>query len=458
VIIYKTVTNIYLVHSDTMAIATTSTSGGYENQFVNTPPDTLVCKICIHPCRDPYLSGCCGHNFCKSCLDNAMRSDATCPLCRTEPFAIFPNKLSDREIRSLHVMCTNKERGCEWQGELNNINNHLGNSSGCRYEDVKCSNKCGMMLQRQHLTSHTETECPCRKFDCKYCQGTGEYQFIEGEHKEQCPKLPLPCPNKCEVGSVPREDMDAHRKECPLEIVQCEYHNVGCEEKITQIRKREHEQQQMEEHLSLTKRRLTDTQQELADTKLQLSKSVELMNALMVTLHQATGQASPTSAASAVSVAQWWVKLTAMATMFKSGDQACPVVINISEFSKKKRENTAWYSGPFYTHTKGYKICLLIYPSGQDYAEGTHISVFLCLMKGSHDDELTWPLSGKFEVKLLNQISDCEHYSMVWLYDGHTSDSSAGRVVDGDIGRGSGYFQFISKKKPPQGHSYTSVP
>ena len=85
------------------------------------------------------------------------------------------------------------------------------------------------MIERRYLTSHVETECPRRKVNCQYCHDTGEHQFIEGQHKEECPKLPLPCPNKCEVGSVPREDMEAHRKECPLDMIQCEYHNVGCE-------------------------------------------------------------------------------------------------------------------------------------------------------------------------------------------------------------------------------------
>ena len=85
------------------------------------------------------------------------------------------------------------------------------------------------MIERRYLTSHVEVECPRLKVNCQYCHDTGEHQFIEGQHKEECPKLPLPCPNKCEVGSVPREDMEAHRKECPLEMIQCEYHNVGCE-------------------------------------------------------------------------------------------------------------------------------------------------------------------------------------------------------------------------------------
>ena len=157
---------VFIFNSDNMAIATPSASGGYENKFVDAPPDALVCKLCIHPCRDPYLTGCCGHNFCKSCLDNARRVVTNYPFCRNEEFTIFPNKLSDREVRSLHVICTNKERGCEWQGKLNDINNHLGNSDGCQFEDVKCSNECGKMLQRQYLARHVETECPRRKFDC----------------------------------------------------------------------------------------------------------------------------------------------------------------------------------------------------------------------------------------------------------------------------------------------------
>ena len=52
--------------------------------------------------------------------------------------------------------------------------------------------------------------------------------------------------------------MEAHSKECPLEMVQCEYHNVECEERMMRKRKREHEEEKMEQHLSFTKRRLTD--------------------------------------------------------------------------------------------------------------------------------------------------------------------------------------------------------
>ena len=68
------------------------------------------------------------------------------------------------------------------------------------------------------MANHTEVECPRRKVDCQYCQLSGEYQFIEGQHKEECPKFPINCPNKCEVGSIPCEAVLAHRQECPSKL------------------------------------------------------------------------------------------------------------------------------------------------------------------------------------------------------------------------------------------------
>ena len=196
-------------------------SGGYDYEFAVTVPDRLICKVCHFPSQDPCLSVCCGHTFCKSCSDAARSVTKDCPTCRDIHFPVVQNKQSDREIKSLCIFCTNKKKGCEWQGELNDINNHLGNSDGCQFEEMKCSNECGKMIERQYLTSHVETECPRRKVNCQYCHDTGEHQFIEGQHKEECPKLPLPCPNKCKIGSVPRKNMKAHRRVCQLEIVKC---------------------------------------------------------------------------------------------------------------------------------------------------------------------------------------------------------------------------------------------
>ena len=41
-------------------------AGGYDYHFVKQPLEMFVCKICHSPSRDPHLSMCSGHTFCKS--------------------------------------------------------------------------------------------------------------------------------------------------------------------------------------------------------------------------------------------------------------------------------------------------------------------------------------------------------------------------------------------------------
>ena len=424
--------------------------GGYDYHYVDSPPERLVCMLCGIPCRDSFLSVCCGHNFCKCCMDGFKEVTAipltvmsSCPVCRNEEFVTFPNKQADREIRSLRVMCTNKERGCEWQGELNDINNHLGNSDGCLFEDVKCSNECGKMLQRQYLTSHVETECPCRKVDCQYCYITGEHHLIQGEHKEQCLKLPLPCPNKCEVGSVPREDMEAHRKECPLEIIQCDYHSIGCTVKVNRATKRKHDEEKVGEHLLMIK--LAKTEDRLACTETKLSLTETRLGSLEVMLHRLIN--TTRSSSSLISSAQWSFHLSTMATRVKLLPQICPVIIKMSDFGEYKELKVCWYSDPFFSHNGGYKLCLRVDAAGHSSGKDNHLSAFLYLMKGPHDDKLTWPLRRKFEMKLLNQIGDCEHHSEMVHFNELVRSDVAGKIINGErANRGRGHQQFILNK------------
>ena len=69
-------------------------TGGFVEQFVSTPLDRYFCVICQHPSRDPRLSVCCGHVFCKSCVDKVKHP---CPTCQDKRFVTFPNKQLDHE-------------------------------------------------------------------------------------------------------------------------------------------------------------------------------------------------------------------------------------------------------------------------------------------------------------------------------------------------------------------------
>ena len=105
------------------------------------------------------------------------------------------------------------------------------------------------------------------------------------------------------------------------------------------------------------------------------------------------------------------------------------------QFATRKASGIQWCSHPFYTQSGGYKLCICVKAGGEGDDKGSHLSVQLHLMKGSHDDELAWPLSANVMVSLVNQISDNEHHS-------------SGRVVNGELAaRGWGMNTFVSNEK-----------
>lgn len=59
------------------------------------------------------------------------------------------------------MCCTSEVMNCEWKAELNDINDLLGNSSGCLFGEIKSSNEYGKMIERYYLIFHVETVCPC---------------------------------------------------------------------------------------------------------------------------------------------------------------------------------------------------------------------------------------------------------------------------------------------------------
>ena len=392
-------------------------AGGYSYHFVASPSELVKCVICHLPSKDPHLSECCGHIFCATCLQQCKTTpnvERVCPMCKDSSFNTIPNKQIDREVRSLQIHCKNKAKGCTWQGEVNDISKHLKNSDGCQYEDVKCTYKCRKRIQRQYLTDHITSKCPRRKVNCQYCHINGEFKFIEGEHREECNKFPLSCPNKCEVGSIPREDMEAHRKECPLEMIQCEYHNVGCDVRMARKRKHSHLEENMGSHLHMTKLKLAKTEDKLLSTE----KRVDNLEKMWIRLLQTNTESNSTTTA-----INWASQLETSALTVPN--QTCPIFIKLPQLASHLKSGNVWYSEPFYIDKDGYRMRL--YTKTNDDNSG--VAVGLHLMKGPHDDKLPWPLRRKFEIKLMNQISDSEHQSGTLIFN-EKADKAAGRVID----------------------------
>ena len=117
---------------------------------------------------------------------------------------------------------------------------------------------------------HVRMHCRLRNISCKHCHKVGVLQFIKGDHKNEYQKFPVCCPNRCGTGTILRENMKAHMEECPLKMINCEYHNVDYEVRVACNGRMRHEKANVNEHLQMTKQKLCDTEERLAILELKM--------------------------------------------------------------------------------------------------------------------------------------------------------------------------------------------
>ncbi|CAF0946417.1 unnamed protein product [Adineta ricciae] len=69
------------------------------------------------------------------------------------------------------------------------------------------------------------------------------------------------------------------------------------------------------------------------------------------------------------------------------------------------KKQASIYSPAFYTHPKGYKICLRLYVNGDLTGKDAYISLFYVIKRGEYDDTLKWPFNLQATFTLINQSS-----------------------------------------------------
>ncbi len=229
-----------------------SSYGGYDYTFVDDPPDDTVCQICRLVAKDPSQMDCCGKIYCNSCLtelDEYVSSWLTCPNCRRAGKR-FRDHRSDRQIKSLKIMCTKAGEGCDWVGMLSELDDHT--QKQCGYCTVTCPHpECAEEVMASDLRHHIDEKCPYRNYSCPDCQKSGPYQSIVTTHREECPAVEVECPNGCEAGGITRGSLRQHRTVCTMEVVACTYAEAGCEVRIMRKELEAHGKDSLELHLSL---------------------------------------------------------------------------------------------------------------------------------------------------------------------------------------------------------------
>ena len=193
---------------------------GYDCEFVERPPVQVQCEcpVCLLVLRHPQQVTCCGNSFCKVCIDRVVKDGKPCPTCN-KALSTFPNKGLRRTLGGFRVYCSNKDEGCEWVGELGDIERHLNTKpsskrqlKGCLFEEVACI-YCTCLFQRRYIHEHqSNDECPKRPYICKHCGHDATYEEVMQGHYQALVEV---------QSREPEQHVDLSG--CPLEIVTCDF-------------------------------------------------------------------------------------------------------------------------------------------------------------------------------------------------------------------------------------------
>ena len=207
---------------------------GFDCEFVEEPPKYLQthCLFCLLILREPYQVTCCGKSFCKECITKIRGRSRICPACRQDKCEIFPNQGLQQPLYGFAVFCSNKERGCVWEGELGQLDQHINSNPakekqlvGCGFINIAC-----LFCDRPHLRREVEC-CPKRPFTCSMCNAyKSTYEDVVNSHAPVCKCRPVECPNSCGIQNLQRPQLENHvSRQCPLTYVKCD---AGCDAKV----------------------------------------------------------------------------------------------------------------------------------------------------------------------------------------------------------------------------------
>ena len=374
--------------------------------FITEPPKSRFCPICFELLTEPYQIVKCGHHVCQQCHTKLLTSGKKeCPVCR-EPNVLSNahlDKFLQREINDIKVRCQHHREGCEWTGEVRDLQSHLDpDKRKCNYILLPCSFGCGERIRSGAMRDHLKRYCTKRQMSCQYCSYCSSYDIVTAKHLPICLQVPVTCPNNCKKKGLKREQLQAHIDECPLQVISCPFTSAGCTVKLPRNEMEKHEATAVCEHLRL----------------------------VMMKLHLNQETSTPVA------------RISPLPFLYNQA----PMEFIISDYHEKKEANEEFNSSPFYTHKRGYKLRLNVFPNGFGKGSGSHLSVYAQRMRGEYDNELEWPLEGDIRVELLNWRADKNHHSHVIPFSRYRDPDGTytSRLTDQETAPGLGKPQFIS--------------
>ena len=429
-------------------------------QFVNDLSEEYQCHICLSLLDDPHLTTCCGHHFCKNCIFKVAQANQACPMCKAEGFVAVVDKNVHRKIRALPVYCQFRGKGCEWQGEFRELEQHLDPvREHCKFNAIVCSKGCGQTVLRSHLEAHLLKECPNRDQECQHCNLVMLCARMQVHIETECTQIPIACPNGC-TEQVLRGDALKHVEVCPMRLVRCRFSEFGCNLQLQLQEVRKHMEEFSEKHLFMIAECSSKQKKDSAKMKAQLSHLEGcLLQKEKEVAHlkkELSLQQQNTKKCLLQQEKQFQEKIDQLELMLNSMNipsrfedvqhrimiletqvPVPPYYFTVSNFTLHKQGNTQWTCPSFFSRVGGYKMAIEVSANGEGVGRNTHVSVYIRIMHGEYDDMLRWPLRASVTIQLISQSGNEAHYEMT------TPQYEWAQVTSGMIGAGWGWDKFI---------------
>ena len=399
---------------------------GFECEFIQKPPKAIQfeCPICLLVLKEPYQATCCGKSFCKECIHRIKAANQACPTCNDKEFTLFPNKGLQQSLYDFRVYCMNKSEGCEWTGELRELDNHLNSDppadkylEGCPFMPINCPSCTNCKLLRKDVKDHlcdningfvrcivsTKQENTQLKVQMDNNEGekrhleqcVGELEEKVGEHNRKINMLELK-----------NEDLEKEVKERNERLSSIEGDNQYLQQEVTEL------QAKVKELNEKNKQQVTELQakvKELNEKNKEFEMKIRQLENMRISFRPPPDQ-----------------------TFSVTGTYRPKAEFTMTDFEEYQKDDDMWVSPYFYTHPNGYKMCLCVFAYGFGPSHGTHLSVCVLLMPGEFDDNLKWPFCGVVCIKLMNQEEDRDHVIKEAHCPMGTPIEGSGRVINAE--------------------------
>ena len=437
---------------------------GYELSALDEKREDIfpryACWICRLLVRHAVQTSC-GHYYCESCVSARCREgddevffscgavdgrDGRCGrlLRRVDCFDDLGVR---RSVNALAVSCRRAEVGCPWKGTVAALEPHV--KEDCLYELAGCpSSGCPVRIAKIDLQQHLQLECLHRQKTCDSCNRVVTAREAERHLREECPGVPVDCPD-CNATGLVRRDLPEHRDalfgDCDGVRGPCPFSTVGCTATSLMARAgvRRHLDDDARRHLVLllrqSMRSLQAGEKWEASTAERCRELLDRVRAVEERCDRLAGSES-TRRDDGSDLAgrcrrldelvqnhevlfQELVKRLdrvekslpaspslSIAASDESGSIDGTLVWRIDEFRRKRQEarqtsdpEKCLYSPSFRVERFGYKVRLCAYLDGDGTRRRTHLALFFQLMRGDYDALLQWPFRHAVTFVLVDQ-------------------------------------------------------